>query len=41
VNNQVKVLFKGWLFLHRVISKKDFLILDNEIRPHAIARGLI
>jgi hypothetical protein len=41
VNNQVKVLFKGWLFFHRVISKKDFLILDNEIRPRAIAQGLI
>jgi hypothetical protein len=41
VNNPLKVLFKGWLLLHRVISKKDFVILDNEIRPRAIAQGLI
>jgi hypothetical protein len=41
VNSALKVLFKGWLFFHRVIEKKVFFILDNEIRPRAIARGLI
>jgi hypothetical protein len=41
VNSALKVLFRGGIVLHRVIKKKVFSILDNEIRPRAIARGLI
>jgi hypothetical protein len=41
VNSALKVLFRGGIVLHRVNQKKVFSILDNEIRPRAIAWGLI
>jgi hypothetical protein len=40
VNGTLKVLFSAGCVLHRVMGKKVFLILHNEKRPLAIARGL-
>ena len=40
MNRVLKVLFSDGLFLHRVTGKKVFVILHNEKRPLAIARGL-